>query len=90
MEPNWTSALGGRGLSVPGELLVLYRDGARVVKLMDPDLPRHLSVLDPRTGAVIEQTLLDPLAEVLDNPLGEPRVYVFTNQPVEWDANLPG
>jgi len=88
MEPNWTSSLGSRGLSVPGELVVLYRDGARVVKLMDPDLPRHLSVLDPRSGQVIQQTLLDPLPEVLANPLGDPRVYVFTNQPVTWDANL--
>jgi hypothetical protein len=25
---------------------------------------------------------------VLANPLGDPRVYVFTNQPVTWDANL--
>jgi len=89
MEPNWTSSLGGRGLTVPGELLVLYRDGARVVKLMDPDLPRHLSVLDPRSGAVIEQAVLDPLPEALDNPIGDPRVYVFTNQPVTWD-NLSG
>ena len=60
------------------------------VKLMDPDLPRHLSVLDPRSGQVIRQTLLDPLPEVLANPLGDPRVYVFTNQPVAWDANLSG
>ena len=52
---------------------------------MDPDLPRHLSVLDPRSGAVIEQAVLDPLPEALDNPIGDPRVYVFTNQPVTWD-----
>ena len=86
MSPDWTSALGGRGLSVPGALLVLYRDGAREVKLMDRDLPRHLSVLDPRSGEVVEQTVLDPLPEFLDNPLGDPRVYVFTDHRVTWDV----
>jgi len=75
---------------VPGGLVLLYRDGARAVKLMDPDLPRHLSVLDPRSGEVIEQTVLDPLPETLHNPLGDPRVYVFTHEPVTWDASLRG
>ena len=75
---------------MPGALVVLYRDGARVVKLMDPDLPRHLSVLDPRSGEVIEQTVLDPLPEALDNPLGDPRVYVFTTRPVVWDTSVQG
>jgi hypothetical protein len=88
LEPNWTSALGGRGLSVPGELLLLYRDGAKAVKLMDADLPRHLSVIDPRSGEVLGQAVLDPVPEVLDNPLGEPRVYVFTHRPVSWDPDL--
>jgi hypothetical protein len=86
MSPDWTSALGGRGLSVPGALLLLYREGAREVKLMERDLPPHLSVLDPRTGEVIGQSVLDPLTEVLDNPLGDPRLYVFTRHPVTWDA----
>jgi hypothetical protein len=90
MEPDWTSALGSRGLTVPGVLVLLYRNGARAVKLMDRDLPRHLSVLDPRSGEVIEQTVLDPLPEVLDNPLGEPRVYVFTADSLTWDATLRG
>jgi hypothetical protein len=90
MEPDWTSSLGGRGLSVPGRLLLLYRDGAREVKLMEPDLPRHLSVLDPRSGEVIEQRVLDPLPETLDNPVGDPRLYVFTHEPVSWDATLQG
>jgi hypothetical protein len=84
MTANWTSALGSRGLSVPGAMVLLYRDGAKAVKLMERDLPRCLAVLDPRTGEVIEQLVLDPLPEVLNNPRGDPRVYVFTNQPVDW------
>ena len=88
MTPNWTSALGGRGLSVPGALLLLYRDGARQVKLMEHDLPSHLAVLDPRTGKVLEQVVLDPLTEVLDNPSGDPRLYVFTTEEVQWDEGL--
>ena len=90
MAPDWTSSLGGRGLSVPGELVVLYRDGARVVKLMDPELPRHLTVLDPRSGEVVEQTVLDPLPEALENPLGDPRVYVFTTRAIALDRDPPG
>jgi hypothetical protein len=87
MSPDWTSALGGRGLSVPGALLLLYRDGAREVKLMERDLPRHLCELDPRTGEVVRQTVLDPRTEVLENPLGDPRLYVFTHRRVTWDAS---
>ena len=90
MTPNWTSSLGGRGLSVPGQLVVLYRNGARVVKLMDPELPRHLTVLDPRSGEVVEQTVLDPLPEALENPLGDPRVYVFTTRAIGWDETARG
>jgi hypothetical protein len=88
MTANWTSALGGRGLSVPGVMVLLYREGAKAVKLMERDLPRCLAVLDPRSGEVIEQRVLDPLPEVLHNPLGDPRVYVFTNQPVDWHDKL--
>lgn len=84
MEPNWTSALGGRGLCVPGELLLLYRHGAREVKLMEPGLPRHLAVLDPRTGVVLERRVLDPQPEALHDDSGDPRLYVFTNHEVRF------
>ena len=50
---------------------------------MDPGLPRHLSVLDPRSGEVIEQPVLDPGCQLLARDPGGPRVYVFTRQPVE-------
>jgi hypothetical protein len=83
MAPDWTSSLGGRGLSVPGELVLLYREGGRMVMLTDPDLPPHLTVIDPRTGETVEQTLLDPVPQFLQNEGGEPRLYVFTRQPIE-------
>ncbi len=53
---------------------------------MDPDPPRHLSVLDPRTGTVVEQRLHDPARLVLENPGAEPRLYVFTREPVAWET----
>jgi hypothetical protein len=31
--------------------------------------------------------VLDPRTEVLENPLGDPRLYVFTHRPVTWDAS---
>ena len=73
---------------MPGALLLLYRDGARQVKLMERDLPSHLAVLDPAPARSLEQIILDPLTEVLDNPTGDPRLYVFTNEEVHWDEDL--
>jgi hypothetical protein len=83
MAPDWTSALGGRGLSVDGELVILYREGGRMVVLTDPDLPRHLTVVDPGSGAVVEQAVLDPVPQFLENDHGEPRLYVFTRHPID-------
>ncbi len=84
MSPDWTHAIANRALCVPGELLLVYREGGTTLQLMDPDLPRHLSVLDPRTGAVVAQREHGPEERVLENPGGEPRVYVFTRDPVDW------
>jgi hypothetical protein len=84
LAPDWTHAIANRQLSVPGELVLIYREGATSLQLMDGDLPRHLSVLDPRTGAVVEQREHDPARVVLENPRAEPRVYVFTREPVVW------
>ena len=55
MAPDWTSSLGSRLLSVPGELVLLYRESGRVFNLTDPGLPPHLTVFDPRTGEVVEE-----------------------------------
>ncbi len=83
MAPDWTSSLGGRGLSVPGELVLLYREGGRMLVLTDPDLPPHLTVIDPRTGEVVEKTVLDPVPQFLPNDGGEPRLFVFTRTPID-------
>ena len=83
MAPDWTHTLGGRGLSVPGELVLLYREGGRMLVLTDPDLPPHLTVFDPRTGEVVEERVLDPVPQLLPNEGGEPRVFVFTRHPID-------
>jgi hypothetical protein len=83
MAPDWTSSLGGRGLSVPGELVLLYREGGRKLVLTTPDLPPHLTVVDPRSGEVVEQSLLDPVPQLLENDHGEPRIYLFTRSPID-------
>ena len=82
LEPDWTRALGGRGISVPGELVLLYWESGRLVVLTDSDLPPHLTVFDPRTGAVVEQVVLDPVPQLLENDTGEARLYVFTRHPI--------
>ncbi len=87
MAPDWTHAIANRAVSVPGELVLVYREGGTSLQLTDPDLPRHLSVLDPRTGAVVEQRDHHPEQVVLANPGAEPRVYVFTRHPVAWEVN---
>ena len=81
MAPDWTSSLGGRGLSVPGELVLLYREGGRLVVLTD--LPPHLTVIDPRTGEIVEQSMLDPVPQFLPNDGGEPRLFLFTRRPID-------
>ena len=68
---------------MPGdELVLLYRESGRLFNLTDPGLPPHLTVLDPRTGDVVEELVLDPGGQLLHNP-GEPRVYVFTRHPID-------
>ncbi len=90
MEPDCSHAIANRALSVPGELLLVYREGSSSLQLMDPDLPRCLSVLDPRTGELLEQRVLDPSEVLLGNPGREPRVYAFTREPVSWQpSNRP-
>ena len=84
--PTWRPtgrSLGGAACCVPGELVLVYREGGRMVMLTDPGLPPHLTVIDPRTGETVEQTLLDPVPQFLQNECGEPRLYVFTRQPIE-------
>jgi hypothetical protein len=82
LAPDWTHALAGRGLSVPGELVLIYREGGELLALTDPAIPEHLAVVDPRTGSVVEQRVVDSGRQVLHNPGGAPRVYVFTRRPV--------
>ena len=84
MAPDWTHAIGNRALSVPGELVLVYRENGRPLTLTDPALPRHLSVVDPRTGEVLEQREREPAEAVLADAGGQPRVYVFTREPVAW------
>jgi acetyl esterase/lipase len=89
LQPDWTRALAGRALSARDELVVIYREGAGILPLMDGELPPYLSVLDPKDGAVVEQRRLEPRADLeyapvkhmLANPSGQPRVYVFTRSP---------
>jgi hypothetical protein len=83
MAPDWTSLLGSRLLSVPGELVLLYRESGRLFNLTDPALPPHLTALDPRTGKVVEELVLEPGGQLLERDPGEPRVYVFTRQPID-------
>jgi hypothetical protein len=81
--PDWTSLLGSRMLSVPGELVLLYRESGRLFSLTDPGLPPHFTALDPRTGEVVEELELEPGGQLLERDPGEPRVYVFTRQPID-------
>ena len=84
--PDWTSLLGSRLLSVPGdpgELVLLYRESGRLFNLTDPGLPPHLTAFDPRTGEVVEELVLEPGGQLLERDPGEPRVYVFTRQPID-------
>ena len=55
---------------------------------MDADIARHLCVIDPRSGEVLEQRLLDPVPEELHDPLADPRLYVFTPRPIRGDRDL--
>ena len=86
MAPDWTSLLGSRLLSVPGdpgELVLLYRESGRLFNMTDPGVPPHLTAFDPRTGEVVEQLVLEPGGQLLVRDPGGPRVYVFTRQPIE-------
>ena len=71
------------GLSVPGELVLLYRESGRLFNMTDPGLPPHLTVFDPRTGEIVEQSLLDPVPQFLPNDGGEPRLFLFTRHPID-------
>jgi len=55
MAPDWCRAVSSRGLSVPGQLLVIYREHGGVLRLVDEALPPHVTVLDPRTVKVVER-----------------------------------
>ena len=63
--------------------MLLYRESGRIFNLTDPGLPPHLTALDARTGEVVEELVLDPGGMLLERDPGEPRVYVFTRQPID-------
>jgi len=83
MAPDWTRLLGSRVLTVPGELLLLYRESGRLFHLTDPGLPPHLTEVDPRTGEVVEELVLEPDGQLLERDPGAPRVYIFSRHPID-------
>ncbi|MFI7060304.1 DUF4038 domain-containing protein [Kribbella sp. NPDC050124] len=76
MEPDWTRVISGRALSVPGRLLVIYREHGGTVPVFDDDVPLPYTIVDPRDGSVVATGKRDSPRAVLPDAGGQPRVYI--------------
>lgn len=81
MSPNWSTGYsGGRGLFVPGKLLIRYQErGGDISGILRKDVPRNYRVVDPRTGEILSRGAIDHERYVfihLGNPKA-PRVVIF-------------
>jgi hypothetical protein len=77
MEPDWTRAITGRALTVPGRLFVVYRENGGPIPIFDDDtIPLGYRIVDPRNGSVVATGKRDSPRDPLPDPGGEPRVYI--------------
>jgi hypothetical protein len=76
MAPDWTGAITGRALSVPGELFVVYRDNGGPVMIFDETIPLGYRIVDPRDGSVVATGKRDTPQDLIPDPGGAPRVYI--------------
>ena len=79
MEPDWESVIWGRGLSVPGKLLVLYMPEPVEVRIPVEWVPSEYRVFDPKTAEEVGTGTLEQSGPMrVLRPGGEgPKVYVF-------------
>lgn len=87
MRPDWESLIAPRGLTVPGELHIVYLEGPRTLRVADPAaLPRFYRIIDPRDGTVLGhgkwESHGDARRSIIETPAGRPAVIVFTKEPV--------
>lgn len=90
MQPEWQKTLGRRGLSVPGQFYLCYQEMGGPLILMDRDLPTHYRIVDPRSGEVVATSRRDgnqtrdvgatQRMEIIPDPGGAPRLYIFWNE----------
>jgi hypothetical protein len=78
MRPDWQSTLCPRGLCVPGLLYIGYAEHGGPLRIFDGEnLPRHYRVIDPRTGAVVDEGKREDPADPVPAEYGAPLVYVL-------------
>ncbi len=79
MEPDYCHTYGRAGLIVPGQVFIVYLPEGGIL-MMDPariqDVPPHYRVVDPKTGAVLDQ---GQGHGSIFMPAGAPRVVIFAN-----------
>jgi hypothetical protein len=77
LQPDWTSFIGRRGLSVPGQLLVVYQENGGGFSIAEEWVPRRFRVVDPRSGAVLQRGERAQATGFLALESGAPRVVIF-------------
>jgi uncharacterized protein DUF4038/uncharacterized protein DUF5060 len=87
MRPDWESVIAPRGLTVPGELHILYLEGRRRLRVTDAAaLPRCYTAIDPRDGTILSQgetgQFQGTRPGTIETPGGGPCVIVFTKEPL--------
>lgn len=83
MRPNWTYTYGRRALCVPDELFIVYLPTGGYVKFVDPRVPRHYRVVDPRTGNMLHSGELENKERELRLPEPSPVVVICTRSPIK-------
>lgn len=84
IEPNWQVALPPRGLLVPNKLFICYKEKGGGLEMLDGScVPRHYSVIDPKTGQTLRRGMLESNRESIPDEGREPRVYIF------YDGKVP-
>jgi hypothetical protein len=78
MRPEWETFIGPRGLSVPGELHIVYQEsGGRLPMMQERGTPPAYRIVDPRTGEVLSTGRLRPGETIEADPGRRPRVVIF-------------
>jgi hypothetical protein len=86
MSPDWEAVIAPRGLTVPGQLHLVYLEGRRRLRIAEAArLPRCYTAVDPRDGRVVLAGTVDsglgPRENVIDLPEG-PSLLIFTEEPL--------